>query len=404
MKYLKIAVVACLFAVAFAPASAFATGFGIYEQGTQATSMSGAVRAGPTDASTIFYNPAGMTVLPGVNIQLTGTMYIPTANFTPVGGAKESANSWIQVVPAAFVTWKVNPWLSLGIGEFTGFGLGIDWGDNFSGRVNAIKSQLQSFNIQPSIAFGPFKGFSIGAGFDAVLGTVDIKQGFNFGSGNQYYSELGGNAYGFGGNVGILYQPLDWMSLAATYRSRVNMKMDSGNIHFNVPTPFQQVMPPDQQISTNMWLPDVIGVGVKFNPVKALTLELDYNYYTWMLYNTVTITGKQSGVITTLVNQWMNAFDFRLGASYRYKDWKFGAGVGYDSTPVPSNTCSPMLPDNNRIYWSVGASYYFWKMHVDLAYMMVNVLGRNITNSINSPSGYYSEMVNNISLGVGFSL
>jgi len=405
MRRTKILILAVLLAAAAIPSTASATGFGLYEQGTQATGMNGAVIAGASDASTLFYNPAGMTQLSGVDIQLTLTGYIGLAGFTgDASGKTTNSETKFQPVPAAFVSWKATPWLAVGIGEFTNNGLGIFWPQGWENRVDCISSDLKSFTINPSIAFGPFKGFSIGVGFDVVLGTVIMKKGLNFADGSdKWMLELGGDAVGYGWNLGLMYKPIDWFSVGAVYRSQVRVNTYKANVDFTVPTAFQNDMQ-DQAVNTGLWLPDQFGIGVRFTPIKGLDIELDYDYYTWNLYNQVVINfQKQPKLNTVLVNNWRGAFDLRLGASYRYKDWKFAVGLGYDDTPVTSLHMSPTLPDNNRINWSVGVSYYFWKMHVDLAYLMVNVLPRSAEGSLDSNNGAYTTMVNDISLGVGFN-
>ena len=84
-----------------------ASGFQIDEQDTRAAGRAGAVIANPGNASAIYYNPAGIAVLSGVQMQLGAAVVAPTADFTEgATGTKTSASDDVFVLPQAFVSWR----------------------------------------------------------------------------------------------------------------------------------------------------------------------------------------------------------------------------------------------------------------------------------------------------------
>ena len=400
-RTLALAIILC--AALLVPGAARANGFFIYEASAAGTGMAGAVVAGADDASVVFYNPAAMAQLEGINLQLALTTYIPTASHTSPSGLTESANVVPIPVPAFFATWKPLPWLGVGIGEFTDFGLAIEWPDEFSGAPLAIKSSLQSTNINPSISLGPWKGLSIGGGVDFLIGAVEIKRGYpgiRNADGTPATLKLGGSSWGFGTNAGIHYKPIDMLQLGITYRSQIKIKLDPGSVHFDFPAGFAQMVK-DQDITTGIITPQIICTGVRVTPIKPLDIEFDANYVFWSSYRKLTIEFSEGMAPAVSDKNWSDAWQFRLGAQYRLtKDWTLRTGLIYDMNPIPDSTLDPELPDNDRIDWSLGVGYSFWKMRVDLAYLAVFIFDRTVDAAVNVYPGKYSSMVHDISVGV----
>jgi long-chain fatty acid transport protein len=121
----------------------FANGFDIYEQSARAVGMAGALTAQADDPSAIFFNPAGITQLDGTQVSLGACMIMPTMQFQSNGNAvmgsysgetsKIKDHTW--VIPNAYVTHKINDIVSVGIGSFSHFGLGVEWGDYWGGSL-----------------------------------------------------------------------------------------------------------------------------------------------------------------------------------------------------------------------------------------------------------------------------
>ena len=110
--------------------------------------------AAAENASTIFFNPSGMTLVPGR--QVTGTLNIirPQTEFTDNGGSRSPANvaapgggsngndagGW-NYVPNAFMSWQFSDRLWAGIGLTVPFGLKTNYDPTFIGRFQSQKSQ-----------------------------------------------------------------------------------------------------------------------------------------------------------------------------------------------------------------------------------------------------------------------
>jgi long-chain fatty acid transport protein len=115
--------------------------------------------------------------------------------------------------------------------------------------------------------------------------------------------------------------------------------------------------------------------------------------------------GMQQQTQATALN-WVDRPGFRFGAEYRLlEDEKLAlrVGAGYDLTPVPTNTLSPLAPDANRVLVSAGIG---WRQHgfsADVGYLAVILTGRTGTNP-DVPGFNYSSVGHVVGISLGLRL
>src|SRR6185503_4263399 len=108
-------------ALAFGPACAQASGFQLMEQNASGLGNAYAGQAAAAEnASTVFFNPAGMTRLPGRQVTAAINFIRPSNEFTNSGGSTApagiaspggnggDAGAW-NVVPNTYASWQINP-------------------------------------------------------------------------------------------------------------------------------------------------------------------------------------------------------------------------------------------------------------------------------------------------------
>ena len=133
---------------------ALGNGFDIYEQSAKAVGMAGAFTAQADDPSAIFFNPAGITQLDGTQVSVGACLVMPTMQFQSNGNVimgsypgeavKIKDHTW--VIPNTYVTHKVNDKVSIGIGSFAHFGLGVEWPKYWGGRFTPGTYKDYPFN------------------------------------------------------------------------------------------------------------------------------------------------------------------------------------------------------------------------------------------------------------------
>ncbi|MCX7943898.1 MAG: outer membrane protein transport protein [Deltaproteobacteria bacterium] len=382
-----------------------ANGFFLYEVSPSSISQGGATIADGSEPSAVFLNTASITRLKGFNFSLNLNIYLSDSEFTGELSKKTTkANTGFFPTPSLFVTYKTHKWISMGLGVYTAYGLGVNWPEKWEGYHLVEHSELQSYSIQPSLALGPFHGFSLGVGFNLVLGAVNFQRGIPFGDGVYAKMRLGGTTTGYGNNVGLFYEPTKWLRMGLHYRSQIVMKLTDGKVDFDdVPLPFTSNLK-DQKVKTGLILPQFLGIGMRVAPFHNLELELDVNQIYWSSYKKLTFEFEDKSLNQIQEKKWEDAPQIRLGVQYILKKWILRLGIIYDITPIPDETLDPMLPDNDRIDYCLGIGYSIGKFKIDTSYMFVDVLKRTVGQEKNYFPGSYDAFVHSFALGFSGSL
>lgn len=406
--------------IALWPRPALANGFFIQEMSGDGMAQGGAVVAAGNKPSSLFQNAANLSFLDDMRFELVGTLYIPTGYYENPQGERTDVRTVPIAVPHFFWSWKINDWLAFGLGEFVDFGLAIHWPKDWEGDHIVTDAGLTSFTINPNVSFGPFHGFAIAAGFDAKWGAVDIRRRLTLGmepavpegmSGYENEVHLGGDTWGFGGNLGLMYQPADWLRFGAGYRSGITMNMDNGKADFSVSPPFDQRFP-DQDFKATINLPHLISSGVRFWPMETLSFELDFWYTMWSSYDKLEFEFEEGLEVAPDKRQYVqveekNYRDFiqvRLGGEWWFiEHFAVRAGIMLDGNVVPDDTLDPMLPDSHRINSCLGIGTEWYGFHADIAYMLVYPLPRDVSDNEKTPlPGKYKFATHDVTLGIGY--
>ncbi len=343
-----------------------AAGFQLNLQGVRQLAMGGSGTAYPWDIASIFYNPAGMSDMEGIQAYVSLVTLLPNVQYT---SGTYSARTQAQVFYPFNVyvggPLKNNKRIGIGLGIYTPFGSGIKWDDNWTGCYAIRSSNLEAVYFQPTASYRINDIFSVGAGFIYAYGNVDVRTAVPVSSqqgSTDPSSELSGNANGFGYNIGLHAKPNKWLQLGLTYRSTVKMKVSNGNASFtSIPESIANMFPQGTKFSTSLPLPQVLSFGVAVNATENLVIQADINYVGWKAIDSLKFDFSNHTQLLAdnhSPRHYQNTVAFRLGAHYRISEkWALMAGGAYDPTPVTDGFVSPDLPDANRIVLTGGLTY-----------------------------------------------
>ncbi|MBS1191129.1 MAG: Membrane protein involved in aromatic hydrocarbon degradation [Rhodocyclaceae bacterium] len=348
-----------LLTAAFAGPAA-AAGFQLWEQNASGIGVAYAGSAAVADnASTIFYNPAGMTQLPGVRLSLgvagarTSFKFRNEGSGPQTGGNGGDAGGW-TALPNAYLSWQVGQNLFLGLGVSSPFGLTTKYDDaNWIGRYQALKSEITTVNVNPSLAYRLNDKVSLGFGLnyqriDAEMTKLVIVPG----PATTNYS-LKGDASTWGWNGGALFTLSPAMRVGVSYRSAIKHELEGDRTVGGVTT----------SAKANLKLPDTFILSVWQQVSEQWEAMGDLSYTHWSTVDKLNIV---HAVGTDVENfNYRDSWRFAWGAAYKASDaWKAKFGVAYDRTPTTNGDRSARVPDNNRIWLSVGGQ---WKPSRDAA-------------------------------------
>lgn len=355
---------------------AAAGGFYLQEQSPRAIGRAFAGEAAIADgAATLWYNPAGMTRLPGANFEAGGsllfvdsrqenrgtTIAYPGGAIVPVSGG-DGGNPFDQpvIVPAAYGAFQLGESrLWFGLGFSAPFGLKVEYDNGWFGRYDSTSSELYTFNLQPSLAFKLTDQISIGAGFDAQRMTATLANAIpNL---SPLLPDANLRIYGqdmaFGWNAGILAD-FGLVRLGAHYRSHIDHELHGTATVSGLLGPVaggNGVRYGIAPIST----PDMAtGAGVV--DLGALRLLGSVTWTNWSRFKAITVENNGVPILGSEQN-YKDTWTGSVGGEYDIsQSLTLRAGGMYDQTPTVDEFRTTRVPDGNRWWASAGAT---WQMN-----------------------------------------
>src|SRR5581483_2733819 len=376
-------------------AQANAGAFAIREQSSygQGTSFAGVAAGG--SVSSMFWNPATLTQFPGIVSENGFTAIIPRAHQTPQAGStlagpplfyrgvENSAD--MALVPNGYTSYQISPNLWLGLGINAPFGLSVSFQEPWAGRNYAGDTTLKTYNANPSIAWRVNDWFSIGVGVQAQYAT--IRQATGLAPFPPTSTVLDGKGWGFGATAGVTFTPWASTTIGLGWRSAINQDIN-GTL----------AIPPGGpgtpgSVETTINLPDIVTLGIRHRIDDRWTVMGTAEWSNWSRIGTITINQLNGGPATVLgvpvtsPLQYDDGWFFSAGVEYRWTDrLTVRGGVGYEISPITDQVRTPRLPDNDRVWASIGLSWKIAKFaHFDLAYTHLFIKDPNI--NISAASG-----------------
>jgi long-chain fatty acid transport protein len=368
------------------PAAALASGFALQEQNASglgnAFAGAGAVAG---DASTIFFNPAGMSHLPGTQFAIAGDLVVPSAKFNntgsiaaplqPLGGTGGDAEG-PALVPSGYLSYQVNPRLWLGVGLNAPFGLVTEYDSDWMGRFQAIKSSLTTYNLNPSIAFKLNDTVTIGAGIDYQYAKAELTNAVDYsalafgtplfplvGAGQSGTVKLDGNDTAWGFNLGAMFNLSPATRIGLAYRSAIRYTI-SGNVSFSdVPaafglSPTASAGVANGPVSADLKLPPSASLSLfhKLHPRGDIMADLSWTG--WSSFHELKVVRDNGVVLSDTKENWSDTWRIGAGANYHYNSrWTWRFGVAYDQSPTDDQYRTARVPDADRYWVALGAQY-----------------------------------------------
>lgn len=372
----KIATAAMMVAGAFATQT-YAAGFQLSEQSAiqMGRAMAGAGIVGD-DLSAVHYNPAGMTLLSGTRMQATGTWVAVNLDYEGNSGQSENGRLKGQTIPAGFITHQINDSLWAGLGLTVPYGMGTEFGEDWEGKARGTESMILTFDINPNLAWKVNEKISVGGGVSLQYAKAELGSGkiVPITVGEQTIehtinSNVKGDSWAWGWNVGVMFQPVETVRLGLAYRSNISHNADGHTTLSNVPN---ALLNPDASGMSNIRsdmevrikTPDTITFSATWEATDALRLSGTARWSKWSNFHSLDVKNLDlagTAFSTTVVeNNWDDTWFFSVGADYKLNgQWTVRGGVAYDQGPVENQYRMAVIPDTDRVWFSGGASYKY---------------------------------------------
>lgn len=391
MKRFRLTLLSALLSVGAYHHVANAAAFQLYELGTPIIATAGVGQAVVNDASSAYFNPASMTLLPNTELMLGSQLMVPYFNFskntntTILGNNGGNAGNLVPGM-SLYYAYDLSPKVKLGVSLNTPFGGAMSYADGWVGRFYVQQVFFYTINLNPSMAYkiNDWAAFGVGVSAEYInlQETVALPIPGTKLNG-QVKLSLANIAPGF--NAGVIFTPSKSTRIGVAYRSQIVHHL-SGNAMISVisetPSTNTKMVDPAEVI-----LSAAQNINGKFN----LLAELGWANWASMRDTILTVKGYSA----TVPQNWNNTWRVGLGGQYQaYQNLMLQLGGSFDSSPTTSNKRLPDLPMDKQIRLGVGVIYKVIKaVSLGVSYEYIN-FGRGTINNTSSNgiiSGYYKR-------------
>lgn len=384
---------------------AHAAAFALLEQSANRLGTAFAGTAVGQDVTAMFFNPAALANLDSSEFAVVLSGIKVSSEFRNFGGSNAAslqalgtnggdAGGW-NAVPVAYGAFKISDPLTFGIGVNVPFGLKLDYASDWIGRYQALKSEIQTINVNPALSWQIAENFVFGIGLNYQKMQAELTNATNYSAaiaaassgavvvpGLEGHTRLRGDDSDTGWNAGFQLLPTPTTRIGFGYRSAMEYRVE-GSVVFTPPTTsgtnpaldgviaaLSQPGAPFQSgaATVKLKLPDSATFSVA-QQIGTVELSADVAWTNWSTVQELRVLRPTGELVSNTPELWRDTWRVALGASVALNDaWTVRAGVAHDESPVPNSTRTARLPDAERTWAAVGFQWKTQSWTVDAGY------------------------------------
>ena len=410
-----------------AAGQAGASGFQLREQSVKNLGKSNAGSIVGKDASVVSLNPAAMTNLDRNTFQSDLTVIDLSADFTgggnilgsplaPLSGGNGGDPGDPTVVPNMSFVMPLDR-VTLGASIGAPFGLKTEYAPGWVGRYRALTSDLKTVDLTLSAAFKASDSLSLGVSVVYERAEATLSKAIDFGTAICASSnpancftpaypfkpqaldgtfEVTGADTSFGYVAGLQFKPNERFALGLSYRSEIEHELE-GELDFaGVPA----VLGADPRFvdgdgGAKLTTPSVTTLSLSYAFTDQFRALADYQRTGWSSLHDVTIVRDNGTVVGSEPFHWEDTSFFSVGFEYDVSSaFTVRGGIGSDESPTNDTHRTPRLPDNDRMLYSIGASWNVSdNLSIDAAFQRITIDNPGIALGVDAASGNTSTLV-----------
>ncbi len=375
------------------------------------------------DTTAIFHNPAGLARQKGYRVDLSavtiyshtryrlegeeGTLSEPIRSDKPYG-----------VLPFAGFTgdFGSDRW-RFGVAVYSPHNTGGSFPKDSPARFQLVEGKIVTLFATPTIACNVTDKFAVGAGVSIVKANAGITRFSDLeplaGIPIAALIDINADDVGYGFDFGILYDPIDRLTLGMTYQSEVALLF-----HGDLDATNQAVgLTAVANVAASFRLPQSLRLAADYRFSDRFDFGIDVYWQDYSVYHDLTIElshltaqllGTEIALADTNIVQPVLAHDIYgavMGGTYRLSPrWDLSAGLLYDPSPYPTSTYSILSPDANKLGIAAGIGLNLHHVEISASFLRLIFEDRIIEDSVLSPpaNGEVKGKVNT-ALGLQFA-
>ncbi len=417
-----------------------AAGFALIEQSVSGlgNAYAGAA-ASAEDASTVFFNPAGLMYLKGNQLVAGGHIIMPSVEFSgsatnalgaPVNGGDGGDAGNTALIPNLYYSRKLPNDFVFGLGINAPFGLKTEYDANWVGRYHAIESELKTININPTIAYKAAPDLSVGVGVNVQYIEATLSQAINQTSScvgvvlsqnpgmdaatavaacggllavtSDARGEIEGDDWSFGYNFGLMYDVASGTRLGFAYRSKIKQELEGDASFTNADSFFTGIgvfIP--TSVTADVTLPESASLSLYHDINSQWALLADATWTHWSRFQELRVDYASVQPDSVTVEDWNDSMRYSVGLNYRHNSaWLLRTGIAFDEEPIPDDAHrTPRIPGNDRTWLAFGANYqYSPAVSFDVGYAHLFVDDTRINHTSTTAGNITGEYDNTVDI------
>ncbi len=347
-----------------------------------------------SDASTVWFNPAGMTILDddqfiaGGYLVLTSSTYndanSTTVLTTPMNGSNGGDPTENAFLPNLYYTKKLTNDTSIGIAVNVPFGVAGEYERDWVGRYHSIRSEIRTLNINPAIAYEFNDRLSVGGGISYQRMDSELSQAIDFGTlcvatqapavctglglssqNNDGLAVIKAKDDSLGYNLGMLWLLNNDTRFGLAYRSKVKYTLEGTNdiTTYDAGAATLAVNPAlnlvDSGARADVTMPELISLSVYHQINSQWSVMGDISRTRWSRISELRIVFDNGAADSVLSLDLQDVNRYSVGVMHTPDNhWCYRAGLVFDNTPTPNAAVrTPRIPDTDRTWVALGAGY-----------------------------------------------
>jgi long-chain fatty acid transport protein len=337
----------------------------IPEQSVNSMALGAAYVAHTDGADTAYFNPANMAFMEDKQFAEVGLTWahLPRNKFEGVQAysATEkypaSNKSEIENLQLPFMHYVSNSMGAFrwGASLTVPGGLTKRW-ESGQQKLFAEEFTLKVVEVNPVASYRVSDNFAVGGGL-RVIYSEGIVNGDGAETTKPIKREMEGDTIEFGYNLAMTYRPTSDISMAATYRSNIDLG-EEGEANLYLANMGNQY-----SASVTVPLPAALNLAVSKTWQDKYTVELNYEKTYWSAYKDLDFeygSALPNAILTSSFDDakprnWKDTDTFRIGFTAEVNDkLTLMAGYAKDETPVNKKNLSYELPDSDADIYTFG--------------------------------------------------
>ena len=355
------------------------------------------------DVSAVWYNPAGMTLLPGTQFQFGGVfaaLDIPAEDYRT--GQTDNGRKHPVPIPNMFLSHQINDSAWFGIGLTVPYGMATEYGREFSMGDKGMNSEIKVFDLNPSFAYKVSDKLSVGIGASIEYAQAFVESGMMYHplyKTPAAYGRYKATSWSGGFNAGVMWTPVETVRLGLSYRSAVKHsakgQLKIGTYDGDHVGYVSGLASTSKGAKASLKAPHQINLSATWEVTPSWRLSGLIHWSDWSSFKSLDISSdnallpyKLGTSKISIANNWKDSWLFSVGTDYRFNDSvTVRGGIAYEKSPVRDNYRLAIIPDLDRMWFTIGATWHVTKqLQGDFGFAWIHGIGNKSVYDNNNPS------------------